>query len=212
MSRTSLIAHRLSVCLMGAAVLIATGVGFAHSWAGLYGWAASHGLTGWKAASFPGMVDLFIAVGELGLFALALEGHRLRKSGLSWLDLAVPGGCAIGGWLVSVVFNIGHADHKLAEQVTAAVPPVAAMLGLLVLLRTLHRFVTTPDRAGEDGEKVVLTLPEAVAQLIEGGMSQRQIAEELNASRDKIRAVYRQARPQADRVAELPTRGEAMQA
>jgi hypothetical protein len=137
----TLLAHRLSVGLMGVAVLVATADGFAQSWSGLYSWAIGHGLSGWKAMAFPGLVDLFILVGELGLFTLALEGHTLTRRGMSWLDLAVPAGIATAGWLVSLAFNVGT-HTRLADQLTAAVPPVASMLGLLVLLRTLHRVIS----------------------------------------------------------------------
>lgn len=140
------IAHLAAIALMAAGVLVATGVGFAQSWAGLYDWATDHGLEGWKAKSFPAMVDLFILIGELGLFALTLEGHRLTKQGMAWVDLALPGSIATAGWGVSLAFNVGHVDHELSDQITAAVPPIASMLGLLVLLRTLHRLV---GRAGD---------------------------------------------------------------
>lgn len=142
MTRSTFIAHRTTIVLMAVVVLVATGDGFAQSYAGLYHWAIEHGLSGWKAESFPLLVDAFIAVGELGLFALALEGHRLRKDGMSWADVALPFGIASAGWGVSLVFNIGAAGRDFADQATAAVPPVASMLGLLVLLRTLHRLVT----------------------------------------------------------------------
>lgn len=135
------IAHLTSVGLMGVTVLIATADGFAQSYAGLYHWALEHSLHGWKADSFPLMVDLFIAVGELGMFALALEGHKLTRRLLSWADLVLPGGIAAAGWLVSLAFNVGSVGHALPDRLTAAVPPVASMLGLLVLLRTLHRLV-----------------------------------------------------------------------
>src|SRR5690348_15091068 len=98
MSRPTLVAHRATVLLMAIGVLVATGDGFAQSYAGLYRWAVEHHLSEWKAESFPLLVDLFVLVGELGLFALALEGHRLRKSGLSWLDAALPFGIATAGW------------------------------------------------------------------------------------------------------------------
>ncbi|MEV4000975.1 DUF2637 domain-containing protein [Actinomadura sp. NPDC049753] len=154
MNRTTRIAHLASVAFMATGVLAATGVGFAQSWAGLYGWASDHGLNHWKAMSFPAMVDVFIGVGELGLFALTLEGHRLRRTALSWVDLLLPGAIATTGWGVSLAFNVGHVDHELSDQLTAAVPPVASMLGLLVLLRTLHRLVTRAPVAttGPDAE------------------------------------------------------------
>ncbi|WP_433240255.1 DUF2637 domain-containing protein [Actinomadura nitritigenes] len=144
MTRPTFFAHRATIVLMAVVVLVATGDGFAQSYAGLYHWATEHHLKAWKADTFPLLVDLFVAVGELGMFALALEGHRLRKSVMSWADVALPFGIAAAGWGVSLVFNVGSVGHRFSDQATAAVPPVASMLGLLVLLRTLHRLVTRP--------------------------------------------------------------------
>lgn len=143
MTKPVLWTHRATVALIGLFVLTATADGFTQSWAGLYGWAVEHGLHGWKAMAFPGLIDLFILVGELGLFALALEAHRLDGA-LAWFDLAVPAVAAVAGWSVSLAFNVGHVAHVWTTQVTAAAAPVASMLGLLVLLRTLHRFVIRP--------------------------------------------------------------------
>lgn len=134
-------AHGISIIVMAIGVIAATSVGFTQSWAGLYGWGIDHGLTEWKAVSFPAMVDTFIAIGELGLFVLALEGLRLNR-GLAWADLMLPMLLASAGWAASVLFNIGHVDGPWQNKLTAAVPPVASMLGLFVLLRTLHRLVT----------------------------------------------------------------------
>jgi hypothetical protein len=153
-TRPVLWTHRATVALIGLFVATATLDGFAQSWAGLYAWAVEHGLTGWKADAFPGLIDLFILVGELGLFALALEAHKLT-GGLAWFDLAVPGVAALAGWSVSLAFNVGHVAHVWTTQVTAAAAPVASMLGLLVLLRTLHRFVTrtvAPSTATTGGQ------------------------------------------------------------
>jgi hypothetical protein len=47
------------------------------------------------------MVDLFIGVGEMGLFLLAIDGHRLGRSVMSWLDLGVPAVVAASGWTAS---------------------------------------------------------------------------------------------------------------
>lgn len=136
------IARYVAVALMGLGVLVATADGFAQSYSGLLGWAQEHGLRGWKADSFPLLIDTFVFVGELGLFLLALDGHRLRRSLLSWLDLLVPGLVAASGWGASLVFNVGRVQvHDFATEATAAVPPLASMVGLVVLLRTLHRYV-----------------------------------------------------------------------
>lgn len=220
MTRTTFVAHRVTVVLMTVAVLVATGDGFAQSYAGLYHWALEHGLHGWKAESFPLLVDLFIAVGELGLFQLALEGHRLRRS-MAWADLALPFAIATGGWAVSLVFNVGAVGHQLADQVTAAVPPVASMLGLLVLLRTLHRLVsrqwTTPatpaaepapaaPRSGDGDEdapadlrprvaeppiEVAGTDEELVAAAWAMGVSQRKIAKGTGINRHQVAAIIK---------------------
>lgn len=166
--RVRSVARTVTVALMGLAVLVATGDGFAQSYAGLYGWATEHGLNGWKADSFPLLVDLFVGVGEMGLFLLAVDGHRLRKSLLSWIDLLVPLLVAASGWGASLVFNVGHTRHVFSYQATAAVPPLASMIGLLVLLRTLHRYVTQADEqaretaSGVADEAPVTGLPETI--------------------------------------------------
>ncbi|GAA2736009.1 DUF2637 domain-containing protein [Actinocorallia aurantiaca] len=145
-----------AVGLMAAAVLIATGGGFAQSYSGLHDWALEHGLTGWKAASFPLLVDLFIIVGELGLFLLALDAYAIRKSLLSWVDFMLPLFIALAGWTASLVFNIGHVLNKeFSYQATAAVPPIVSMLGLFVLLRTLHRYVVQMPEMEAEHEKAL---------------------------------------------------------
>lgn len=136
-----------AVTLMATAVLTATGGGFAQSYAGLYQWALEHGLNGWKAQSFPLLVDLFIIVGELGLFLLAIDAFVLkRKHLLSWVDFMLPLFIAMAGWTASLIFNVGHVvQREFSYQATAAVPPIVSMLGLFVLLRTLHRYVSSDD-------------------------------------------------------------------
>ncbi|MGW5411844.1 DUF2637 domain-containing protein [Actinomadura geliboluensis] len=156
MNRTTRIAHMTSVVLMGIGVLVATADGFAQSYAGLHHWALEQGLKGWKADTFPLLVDLFVMVGELGLFSLSLEGHRLTRRGLAWVDLALPFGLAAAGWGVSLAFNVGSV-HGWQQQVTAAVAPIASMLGLLVLLRTVHRLIT----------RIPQVLDEAPARLVD---------------------------------------------
>ncbi|MQA84522.1 MAG: DUF2637 domain-containing protein [Streptosporangiales bacterium] len=134
-----------AVTIMAVAVVTATADGFAQSYAGLYEWALNHGLSGWKASSFPLMVDLLIVVGELGLFLLAIDAYSLqhRRQFLTWFDFLLPLMIAIAGWTTSVIFNVGHVrEQEFSYQATAAVPPIVSMLGLLVLLRTLHRYVS----------------------------------------------------------------------
>ncbi|WP_329520201.1 DUF2637 domain-containing protein [Spirillospora sp. NBC_01491] len=138
-----------AIALMATAVLTATAGGFAQSYAGLYHWALEHGLRGWKAESFPLLVDLFIIVGELGLFLLAIDAFVLRRKHLlSWLDFCLPLTIALAGWTASLIFNVGHVGQRqFSYQATAAVPPIVSMLGLFVLLRTLHRYVSMDEEA-----------------------------------------------------------------
>lgn len=144
-----------AVGLMATAVLTATAGGFAQSYAGLYNWAKEHGLTGWKADSFPLLVDLFIIVGELGLFLLALDAFVFnRKRLLTWLDFFLPLFIALAGWTASLIFNVGHVvNRQFSYQATAAVPPIVSMLGLFVLLRTMHRYVSSQDTEVEERDE-----------------------------------------------------------
>ncbi|QXJ20258.1 DUF2637 domain-containing protein [Actinomadura graeca] len=144
-----------AIAFMAAAVMTATVGGFAQSYAGLYHWALEHGLRGWKADSFPLLVDLFIIVGELGLFLLAVDAFVLhRRQLLSWLDFFLPLSIALAGWTASLIFNVGHVGHRtFSYQATAAVPPIVSMLGLFVLLRTLHRYVSRQDEDKDEAPK-----------------------------------------------------------
>ncbi|MFB4295293.1 DUF2637 domain-containing protein [Actinomadura sp. NTSP31] len=150
-NRVQVITRWGAIAFMAIAVMTATAGGFAQSYAGLYHWALEHGLRGWKADSFPLLVDLFIIVGELGLFLLAVDAFVLRRRDMmSWLDFFLPLAIALAGWTASLIFNVGHVGHRsFSYQATAAVPPIVSMLGLFVLLRTLHRYVS---RQGEEEE------------------------------------------------------------
>ncbi|MGI5200069.1 DUF2637 domain-containing protein [Spirillospora sp. CA-108201] len=171
-NRAQVITRWGAIAFMAAAVLTATAGGFAQSYAGLYHWALEHGLRGWKAESFPLLVDLFIIVGELGLFLLAIDAFVIKRRALmSWLDFCLPLTIALAGWTASLIFNVGHVGHKtFSFQATAAVPPIVSMLGLFVLLRTLHRYVS--QRADEEEE---VKQPEPQTRAIAGPVTLNQI-------------------------------------
>ncbi|TDD66747.1 DUF2637 domain-containing protein [Actinomadura rubrisoli] len=154
-NRAQVITRWGAIAFMAAAVLTATAGGFAQSYAGLYHWALEHGLRGWKAESFPLLVDLFIIVGELGLFLLAVDAFVLhRRHLMSWLDFSLPLTIALAGWTASLIFNVGHVGNRtFSYQATAAVPPIVSMLGLFVLLRTLHRYVSREAEMRENAPK-----------------------------------------------------------
>lgn len=162
-NRAQVITRWGAIAFMAAAVLTATAGGFAQSYAGLYHWALEHGLRGWKAESFPLLVDLFIIVGELGLFLLAIDAFVIkRRAIMSWLDFCLPLTIALAGWTASLIFNVGHVGNKtFSYQATAAVPPIVSMLGLFVLLRTLHRYVS--QKIDDDEPKPPEPQPRAIA-------------------------------------------------
>jgi hypothetical protein len=117
--------------LVAVLVLAASAASFTQSYRGLYLWAIHHGLTGFWAASWPLMVDTFIAVGEIALFVALVDNWDRRRRAVGWTVTAI-------GLVISVAGNIGHAPtHDLATRITFAVPPLAAagalFTGLVIL-------------------------------------------------------------------------------
>jgi hypothetical protein len=128
----------------GLLVTASTLVAFAESYRGLYEWAGGHGLSGFWAAVWPLQVDIFVAVGELTLFAALVGEWPARARVMPWA-------VTLGGLAVSVAGNVGHvAGHSVANHATAAVPPVAASAAMAVGLAALKRVVrarAVPARA-----------------------------------------------------------------
>jgi Protein of unknown function (DUF2637) len=146
--------------LMAAVTIIATGVGFWLSYAGLHSFAVLAGLSGPEAWAWPASVDLFILAGELGITISTLRDGR--PDWRAW-------GYFFAGCGPSVTFNVLHVtDHFPAwgKYAVAATPPVAAVLALAALmqqvislpaaLRHLHarQDMTDDDRArpGQPGK------------------------------------------------------------
>ena len=122
---------------IAAIAIAASGNALAHSYAGLYGWAAHHRLTGWQAMSWPAEIDVFLAVGELALYVAYLDGWPVRQRVWAWIT-------ALIGLAVSVAGNVGHIrplpDQPvgLTDRLTAATSPLAAFAGLTVGLLVLR--------------------------------------------------------------------------
>lgn len=213
-TRTALRGTMLGI--MSVAVIAATLDGFAQSYAGLYDWGLQHGLRGWKAESFPLLVDVFILVGEIGLFLLALDSHKLRKSFLSWIDVLIPFATAATGWGVSLWFNVERIKtDDISTKVTYGIPPVTAMVGLLILLRTVHRYMTkfddensnTPD-AGRvlvtrEAAPEPLSRPETAGELPAGELEPEPVfVPEPRQERSPLATALSHATPEIHEVAE----------
>ena len=115
--------------LMAAVTVIATGVGFWLSYAGLHSFAARAGLSGPVAWAWPASVDLFILAGELGITISTLRDGR--PDWRAWGYFAA--GCG-----PSVAFNVLHVTGQFppwGKYAVAATPPIAAVLALAALMQ-----------------------------------------------------------------------------
>jgi hypothetical protein len=141
--------RRASLYAIGLIAILASANALAHSYAGLYGWAVHHRLSGWQAKSWPAEIDVFLAVGELALYVAYLDGWPARQRIWPWTT-------ALTGLAVSIAGNIGHIQplpgHPviLADRLTAGTSPIAAFagltIGLLVLKMTRQHSIA---RAGQ---------------------------------------------------------------
>jgi len=124
--------------------ILASANALAHSYAGLYGWAIHHRLTGWQAKSWPAEIDVFLAVGELALYVAYLDAWPARQRIWPWVT-------ALTGLAVSVAGNVGHIQAGpgqpvlLTDRLTAATSPLAAFAGLSVGLLVVK--MTRPHTA-----------------------------------------------------------------
>jgi hypothetical protein len=138
----------------------------AHSYAGLYGWALHHRLSGWQAWSWPAEIDVFLVVGELALYVAYLDGWPTRQRVWPWVT-------AVTGLAVSVAGNAGRIQPlpgmpvTMADRITAATSPVAAfgglMIGLLVLKMSQRQFGSEKG-AAEAGVDLVVAKNPAMAR------------------------------------------------
>lgn len=140
-------ARGASLTIIAVLIIAAAVVSFAESYRGLLDWSAHHGLSdGWQYIA-PLMVDTFVAVGELTLFVLVLDGFTELTD--LWPGWAIAG----VGLLLSAAGNVGHLPQQwhapAADMITAGVPPFAAGGALSVGLYLLKRTLAGPahDRA-----------------------------------------------------------------
>jgi hypothetical protein len=160
--------RRAALYAIAAIAILASANALAHSYAGLYDWAAHHRLTGWQAMSWPAEIDVFLAVGELALYVAYLDGWPTRQRIWPWATTLV-------GLTVSIAGNVGHIQplhgHPvlLVDRLTAAASPLAAFAGLTVGLLVLRMNRQTARARQRPGVSPVYAIP-AVS---EGGNGQR---------------------------------------
>jgi hypothetical protein len=149
-----------ALCVIAAAVGIASLVSFAESFRALYLWAHGHQVPGIFAGTWPLMIDTFLAVGELALFVALVDGW-------SWRARTLPWGAVAGGLAASIAANVGHATgHDWTVRATAAIPPLAAVAALGIGLGIVKRVAGRVDQppAGHEPDSEQFT-PDALAQM-----------------------------------------------
>jgi hypothetical protein len=149
--------RRVALYAIAGIAILASANALAHSYAGLFDWAAHHRLSGWQAMSWPAEIDVFLAVGELALYVAYLDGWPARQRIWPWAT-------ALTGLAVSVAGNIGHIQAEpgqpviVADRLTAATSPIAAFaglsVGLLVLKMTRQRASSRPQ--GSDASATLM--------------------------------------------------------
>lgn len=123
---------------LGVIVAAATGTAFAESYDGLFMWAGKHLVHGFWQSVWPLQVDAFIAAGELSLFLSALYPWLGKVRPLAWT-------VSVTGLAISIGFNAGHVGKGASAwaQFTAALPPIAAIGGLMIALAVVKRIAHT---------------------------------------------------------------------
>ena len=101
--------RRVALYAIAGIAILASANALAHSYAGLFDWAAHHRLSGWQAMSWPAEIDVFLAVGELALYVAYLDGWPARQRIWPWAT-------ALIGLAVSVAGNIGHIQAEPASR------------------------------------------------------------------------------------------------
>jgi hypothetical protein len=127
-------------------VVIATAVAFAESYHGLRNWALAHGVReGWTADVWPLQVDTFILAGEMGLLLSAFYLWPKRVRVLCWSITLV----GLSTSIPANAFQELGPDAEVTWHLTAAVPPIAAVAGLLVILSILKQYAAPEEAPAE---------------------------------------------------------------
>ncbi len=162
--------RRVALYAIAGIAILASANALAHSYAGLFDWAAHHRLSGWQAKSWPAEIDVFLAVGELALYVAYLDDWPARWRIWPWAT-------ALIGLAVSVAGNIGHIQAEpgqpvvAADRLTAATSPIAAFAGLSVGLLVLKMSRRTSNRMRQTQPRptLVLAASSPIARAVQAG-------------------------------------------
>ena len=118
----------------------------------------------------PLLVDSFTAAATLVILWLSLTGQPIATAWDAWYAWALVGAATC----VSVAINVAHAPERLAARLVAALPPVALLLAVELLMilarRTLARTRAPQPAAGapaaQDGRTSADGARAAVAELV----------------------------------------------
>ena len=117
-------------------VVLLAGGGFAMSYGALHGLALAEGVDPALAWMWPLIVDGFIVVASLAVLHAVLE----RRSTL------YPWCLVLGFSAISVAFNVLHAAPTPVARLVGAVPPLALVLSLELLMRQTRAALEQPAR------------------------------------------------------------------
>lgn len=139
--------RRAALYAIATVAILASINALAHSYVGLYGWAKTHGMTGWQATTWPAEVDVFLVIGELALYIAYLDLWPTRHKTWPWITAAV-------GLAISIAGNVGHihavpGGAAITARLTAATSPLAAFAGLAIALLVLKGTRTAPHAPDE---------------------------------------------------------------
>lgn len=147
--------RRAALYAIATVAILASINALAHSYVGLYGWATTHGMTGWQATTWPAEVDVFLVIGELALYIAYLDLWPIRHKTWPWTT-------AIVGLAISVAGNVGHVrpvpdGSDIAARLTAATSPLAAFAGLAIALLVLKLTRSASRRSPAESIRAVPT-------------------------------------------------------
>ncbi len=123
--------------ILALLIVVATIVGLAESFHGLYEWFVLHGVGGNWGYIAPIAVDFFTIIGELAIFTALTGRWHWHKRLLPWASVILGFGASVAG-------NVGHvaANHPIPWDLTALTFPLAAAFGILIgfsVLKSLAR-------------------------------------------------------------------------